>query len=545
MIRLNFLSRIRDKASQFAFGNVVYNWSLGGSVPHDFIVRLSDTWPGDAERGRWLCSGAFAVDGETLDMRNDSWEPVGIGAAWLSHMHGFSWLRDLKALGGDAPRLQARHMIESWMRRYNACHPVIWRADYTGTRLAHWIAFYEFFGASGDEDFQERFFTCLIRQARHLSRALPTAPAGLPSLCAVKGLIYAGIALQGRESWLEQALDALQEQSGKQILPDGGHISRSPQQLLEALQIFIDIRLALLGGGYPVPAALEHSIDRMAQALRFFRYADKHFAVFHGSQEGDVTLADAVLAKSNARGKVLKELPQSGFQRLVLGRSQLMVDCGAPPAYPYDEKAHASPLAFEFVYGKERVFVSCGAHPLDDAWQDSLRATAAHNALTLDYRNACEIKDDHHFGRRPRKVIESRQEQKDTILLEVSHDGYVPLNGVTHRRRFYLGSNGHDLRGEDSLTCTVGVQKPIPVALRFHLHPRVLVSLIQDGREALLRMPGGAGWRFIHGAGTLTLENSIYLGDGTRPRKTKQLVISGVMDSDQALIKWALQRETR
>lgn len=544
----NLLGHIRSKAGHMAFSNIVYNWSLGGSVPHDFITQISDTWGGDAEKGRWLCSGTFAIDGETLEMHGGCWEPDGANESWLAHMHGFDWLRDLKALGGDQARMLARNMIENWIKTYSSCQPAIWRPDYTGQRLYSWIAFYDFFGASASEDFQELFFVSLIRQARHLSRSIqlsPTSLTGLPAFRAIRGLVYTGIALEGRENWLEQALDLLQDETAKQILADGGHISRSPAQLREALQIFIDIRTALLAGEYPVPTKLAHSIDRMAQALRFFRYTDKGMAVFHGTQEGDTTFTEAVLTKSNARGRILRSLPQSGFERLTLGRSMVMFDTGAPPASPYDKDAHASPLAFEFIYGKERVFVSCGAHPLDPAWQDSLRATAAHNALTLNDRNICETHEDGHMGRKPRKITVLREDSKNATLAEASHDGYVSLNGITHRRRLFLSNSGHDFRGEESLTCSVGVSKPVDVMLRFHLHPRVLVSLIQDGTEALLRLPGGAGWRFFHSGGHIALENSVYLGEGSRPRKTKQLVITGKMDSDYAQIKWALQRESR
>lgn len=541
----DLLRHIRIKADHIASGTGLYSWSLGGGVPQNFVTPLSDSWPGDAGRGRWLCGGSFAVDGETLDLSGECWDPAGAGPEWLRHMHGFDWLRDLKALGGDQARLLARDMVSSWIRHHNSCQPTVWRPDFTGRRIVSWIAFYDFFGASADDDFQDRFFTSLTRQIRHLSRSADLAPPGLPALDAIQGLIYAGIAMEGRENWLEQALNLLQEETGKQILPDGGHVSRSPDSLLRALKIFIDIRAALSSGGYPVPVQIEHVIDRMAQALRFFRYADRRFAVFNGAQEGDMSLIDCVLMRSNARGKILRGLPQTGFERLTLGRSLVMVDCGVPPARPYDRSAHAAPLGFEFIYGKERVLVSCGAHPLDPAWQDSLRFTAAHNALTLDDRNICEIRDDGHFGRKPRKITVTRDDSKHATLIEAVHDGYVPLNGVTHRRRLFLGNSGHDFRGEDTLTCSIGVNRPVAVSLRFHLHPRVLVSLIRDGREALLRLPGGAGWRFVHGSGTLSLENSLYLGEGTRPRKTKQLVLSGTMDTDHAQIKWALQREGR
>ena len=545
MIRLDpIIRRLRHRAGHLACNNPLYNWSLGGGVPEHISFTPADTWPGDAGRGKWLCGGAFALDGEHIAMHGDCWEPEGIGHAWLVHMHGFSWLRDLRALGGDDARRQARAMVSSWIGRNRNWSGFAWAPGLTGRRVANWIALYDFYGASAAPDFQHDLFSALVRQGRHLSRALPGSAEGLEKLYGIRGLAFAGLAFSGRRNWLAQALDLLQQETKKQIYPDGGHISRSPQQLLEALKIFVDIRAAILAAGYPAPEQITHTIDRMAQALRFFRYADKGFAVFNGAQEGDVALIEAVLTRANTRGKILSELPHSGYQRATLGRSVLMVDTGAPPAWPHDAAAHAAPLAFEFCYGKERMFVSCGTHLLDDDWRDSLRATAAHNALCIDHRNAGEIRDTGHFGRRPRTVSVERQDSREAILIEASHDGYVPLNGITHRRRLYLGDHGHDLRGEESLTCTTGLGKPAEVALRFHLHPRVLVSLIQDGTEALLRLSGGAGWRFFHtGGGYLALEDSVYLGHGTRPGKTKQLVIYGRMDSDIAQIKWALQRE--
>jgi uncharacterized heparinase superfamily protein len=58
-----------------------------------------------------------------------------------------------------------------------------------------------------------------------------------------------------------------------------------------------------------------------------------------------------------------------------------------------------------------------------------------------------------------------------------------------------------------------------------------------------LRLNNGTGWRFTIVGGALKLENSVYLGQGIRPRKTKQLVIRGQMTDDHAQFKWALQLE--
>lgn len=544
MPNLGVLSNIRHKASAMAYSSPLYQWTLGGQIPERLAVIPPDPWPGDAGSGRFLCHDTFMLGGEQFPVHNGVFPMDGIPAVWLSHIHAFEWLRDLRALGGDQGRRQARAMITSWMDQCgNAWNETSWCPHLTGRRIAVWISLYEFFAASADDVFQTNYFASLIRQARHLSRALPGSLAGLPLLQAVRGLAFAGLAFEGRENWLEQALDLLDKETPKQIFSDGGHVSRSPAQLTEAIRVYIDIRSALQAAQYPVPEFVQHAIDRMAQALRFLRMTDRHFVLFNGTQEGDPALQEMIQLVANAPGRVLKSMPDTGYERVSIGRSLLMVDSGRAPVWPHDGQAHAAPMAFEFMYGKERIFVSCGTHPVDGDWKDVLRGTAAHNTLTLDHRNACEIRKDGHFGRRTRNVVVTREEMSGVCLIDGAHDGYVPLNGISHRRRLYLSDQGHDLRGEETLTCSVGLSKPVEVSIRFHLHPRVLVSLVRGKKEALLRLPGGSGWRFAQTGGTISLENSVYLGEGCRPRKTKQLVISGVMDADLAQFKWAVQRE--
>lgn len=561
----NIQTGLTAKLSRFAYNSPVYNWllqlsldwSLGGHPTENLIVVPSDYWKGNAEKGRWILSGAFSID-ETTDMDmpplpklhgstkvHDIWEPYGVDDQWLGELHSFDWLRDLRELGGDEARKQARDMLENWIQNYRRWTPVIWRSDVIGMRISNWLSLYNFYGASAHEHFQDQLVRSITVQAKHLSRSIGNDCSGLASLQAIKGLIMAGICLSGRELWLEQGLDLLEKETGNQILSDGGHVSRSPAQMIKAIRIFLDIKAALAGGGYPIPAGIDGTISNLAQVIRFFRYPDRNLAVFHGTQEGSAVELDEIMKRIGAKGKVLKALPSTGFERVTVGRSLLMIDGAAPPKYPYDQDVHAAPLAFEFSYGKERIFVNCGTHPSESKWNEVLRGTAAHNTLSLDYRNACEISEDGHFARRPRKVSMHRDDQKDAVLVEGSHDGYMQVNGITHRRRFYLSDHGHDLRGEEMLHCSTGMAQPCDVALRFHLHPRVLVSLIQDGKEALLRLPSGSGWRFFHSGGHMLLENSIYLGQGARPRKTKQLVIYGRMEEDHATLKWALRREGR
>lgn len=537
-------TKIGKGIGRLAYNSLLYGWSLQGSIPDDIIQTPADLWAGNPDKARWLIhGGVFTFEGDQLELHNADWHPQGVDETWIEYIHGFEWLRDLRALGGDQGRLAARAMIRSWMDQHHGWHETYWRGDILGRRLSHWISAFSFYGESADDEFQEDIFRSMARQLRHLSRSLPGTLSGVQALHAIKGLAYAGFAFEGREACLEQALNLLDREIDKQFLSDGGHVSRAPDQLLEAIRILIDIRTAMRQGGYPEMAKIQTTLDKAVPALRFFRHGDQQFALFNGTQEGDAEIIKQVMLHSGARAKTVNSLRKTGFERAAQGKAVLIMDAGRPPSYPYDMYAHAAPLSFEFSYGRDRIFVNCGSHPTSSDWQDALRATPAHNALVIDARNICEVHKDGSLARKPKKVLVNREDKNGAILIDACHDGYVPLNGITHRRRLYLADQGHDLRGEENLTCSTGLGKRHRIDLRFHLHPRVDVSLSQGGDEAILKLHGGTGWRFSVSGAKLVLEDSIYLGEGIRPRKTRQIVISAQMETDAAQIKWAMQKE--
>jgi uncharacterized heparinase superfamily protein len=535
---------VRGYTSRLTYNSPLYNWSLGGTVPDKLLFSPCDLWQGDADNARWLIhSGAFSIGGDRLELHNADWHPADVGDQWLDHIHSFEWIRDLRALGGNSGRTSARFMIENWIHTHQNWDALSWRSDILGRRLGNWLAGYDFFGESADEKFQELFLDSVMRQLRHLGRSLPGLLNGLPLLYAIKGLAYGGMTLEGRESYLELALHLLDEQIDKQILSDGGHITRNPQALLETVRILIDIRSALRQAGYPAIDKIQHGLDRAIPALRFFRHGDGAFALFNNTQTNNADALKNTVMQAGSRARTLNSLPHSGYERIAMGRSLLIADVGKPPAWPHDRDAHIAPLSFEFSHGRERIFVNCGTHPTCPDWQAALRSTPAHNTLIIDDRNMCDVNKDGGHAHRPKKIVIDRDDTKERVLIDACHDGYLPINGITHRRRFYLANKGHDFRGEDNLTCATGLATSHDIALRFHLHPKATVSLVKGGTEALLRLSNGTGWRFTIVGGELSLENSVYLGQGIRPRKTKQLVIRGAMSEDHAQFKWALQLE--
>jgi uncharacterized heparinase superfamily protein len=535
-------SWLRRGVRSFAFGNPLYNLTLGGRQVTGLVVVPTDPWPGDAATGHALIQGQFRLAGEIMDADEPVWVQDGAGRPWLAALNGFEWLRDLRAAGGDAARRHARMLVSSWLDRNYGWNSRSWAPDILGARIANWISLHDFYCQSADDAFRARVFDSLARQTRHLSRVGPGPLAGADLIAAVRGLIFGGVALPGGEKALAQGLRLLEQELPRQVLPDGGHIERNPEQHMIVLRHLIDIRAALRCAKAEIPEALQHTIDRMTPALRFFRHVDGTLGLFNGGQEADPAMIEAVLTQADARGRPLKSAPHSGFERLLAGRTLILMDTGRPPPRGLDHEAHAGLLSFEISIGRERMIVNCGAHPARlGPWRAALAATAAHSTITVADTNSAEVLEGGGLGRRPGRITCERLESDGATLVEASHDGYVRAFGLVHRRRLYLSDNGEDLRGEDTLEGPGGHN----FVLRFHLHPHVQVSLIQNGTAALMRLPSGMGWRLRASGGALGLSESIYLGSGDDVRHSRQITVTGDTVSDRTVVKWALRREKK
>jgi uncharacterized heparinase superfamily protein len=81
----------------------------------------------------------------------------------------------------------------------------------------------------------------------------------------------------------------------------------------------------------------------------------------------------------------------------------------------------------------------------------------------------------------------------------------------------------------------------VPFALRFHLHPAVKANLTQDGASVVLVLPDRNGWRFSARGGRLRLEDSVYLLGRSGPRRSQQIVVSGVVGHPDR-VNWSFKR---
>lgn len=507
---------VRRIAAAAVYGNPVYRLTLAGGVPATVRPMPTDPWAGDAAAGAAMVGGP----------------PPAFGAdAWANE---FIWLADLRALGSATAQETARRWVAAWIAKHGRWDRLAWRADILGRRLSIWLAAHAFLCDDAEAGFSHACLASLSAQARHLNRVAGRAGRGAGAFTVARGLVDCALYLPGRANRLGSALAFLDRELDRQILPDGGHIERSPARHLVILRTLIGIRGGLVADHSDVPAGLQNAIDRMAPMLRALRLGDGGLVQINGSAGADAAEIDTVLAEAGSTGRALTGAPHSGIQRLTASRTVVVVDAGKPPAGP---GASAGTLAFEMSSGRHRLIINCGRHPDDDpAWRDRLRGTAAHSTMTVDGRDSAEIVPDG-VRRGPETVSVERRQADGNVWLDLTHDGYAPTLGLVHERRLYLAASGDDFRGEDQLVGAGGQA----FALRFHLHPSIQASLNQAQTAILLKPPSGRGWQMQAVGGVLGLEESVtFIGQDRK--RTNQIVVFGPLQGKGATVKWRFSR---
>jgi len=537
-----------------------YRQTLRGYLPDRFELHPQDPRARRLEDADAIMRGRFHFAGQAVELDQGSvFDAVMPSAQFAACLHGFEWLRHLEAAGGDLSRDIALGLTQNWLKR-NAHYALpAWDPAVTAERLFNFFAHGRFFLANSDLVWRSKLFVSLRDQMVVLSRSLEEAEDGLPRLKTAAVLALSGISL-GDEKCTARGLKYLDQEIGRQILPDGGHVGRSPETLLEIYRLLSVVQQALEGRQWNEDVALAATLDRIVPMLSFLRMGDGALPNFNGGNEGEAAVMAAFLERGEDDTRPLGHAANSGFQRLASGRTLIMMDAGCAPPAAYSASAHTGCLGFEMSSGRDRVIVNCGAGPLRDSeWGTALRATAAHSTLTLDDTSQAMVLTGSMLAGLlgPRlsggpTLVETRRAQgAHGLSVEATHDGYVSQFGLLHQRRLILSRRGAALAGADRLIPVESrawtkaangraSREGIPFAVRFHIHPDVRLSLAQARGSVILKLPSGEGWRFRCGGGTLSIEESVYFGGGF-PRRAEQLVVSGLVRDKQAEMAWVFE----
>ena len=529
--------------------NWLYRRLLRGPLADHIVFHPWDGAPRQLEEADALLRGRFRFHGVHLDVADgvSVFDLAPPSREWQAALHGFAWLPPLSSAGGENAKRLATNLIGQWIRRYGTYSEPAWSPHVMAQRLAAIFSHGRLVVQNSEMTWRSRLFVSLREQCKILERISAEAPDGLPRLESAAVLALSALCLDDSLKRRQTGLARLEEEVERQILPDGGHVSRSPEILLLAYRHLVMVMEGLGAVGEEPPHALRNAQDRMAPMLRFFRHGDGGLALLNGSGEGDARMIAGLLARDEVRGQPFHHARHSGYQRLGAGRSLCLIDCGKTPPGAFSLQAHAGAGAFEFSSGHDRIVVNCGSGgQANPAWDLALRATAAHSTVTVADTSSALIlppgiaRD--LLGPRlldgPRDVFSRRSETAQGWTVDMSHDAYEAQFGIRHERQITLSPQGLMVTGRDRLICEKGPARNF--AVRFHIHPDVRVSRL-DGGGVLLKLPGGEGWRFRAGGGQLEVEESVYLG-AAMVRRAEQLVINGSIKDSPAEIAWVFEQ---
>src|SRR6476646_1284049 len=535
-------------------------------------VALSRLWPGradrliiaphdlrtaDATRAAEIYAGRFVFAGKIVTCHGRSifdLEPPS--EDWDVALLGFGWLRHLRAADTALTRANARSLIDDWLSIPSKKRLIGRRADVMARRVISLLSQAPLVLGDTDGKFYRRYLRGLTRDIRRLRFAMLDMADGLPRLQVVIALCYAALCLANQARNIRGATRKLSDELQRQILPDGGHISRNPGALIELLIDLLPLRQTFAARNIAPPPALLNAIDRMMPMLRFFRHGDGSFALFNGMSSAPSDLLATLLAYDDTHGAPMANMPHTGFQRLDAGAMTVIVDTGPPPPASVSHDAHAGCLSFELSSGPSRIVINCGMPNTGrDNWRSFARGTAGHSTLTYHDTSSCQFVELSAMKRflqgapvisGPAIVESYRDVVANGVLLTTSHDGYLPRCGVVHRRLLMVAHDGSRLDGEDTVSPAPGARikgTDTDYALRFHLHPSVKARRLSDARGVMLVLPNREVWTFEALDDTVELEDSVFLAGNDGPRRTAQIVIR--QDSRHASsVRWSLVRST-
>src|SRR6185312_7569778 len=198
--------------------------------PYDALPRRLD----DADA---LLHGKFRFGGETVEVKDGSiFDKQAPSRAWAEALHGFTWLPPLSAAGGDAARTLATNLITQWLKRNARYSEPASEAHVLARRLINLFAHGRLVLSNSDMLWRSKVFVSLRDQSRLMARIWEEAPDGMPRFEAACAVALSGACLADTKR-LELGVAKLEGEIARQILPDGGHISRSPEDLLHAYRL--------------------------------------------------------------------------------------------------------------------------------------------------------------------------------------------------------------------------------------------------------------------------------------------------------------------
>jgi uncharacterized heparinase superfamily protein len=210
---------------------------FGPRIPQKLLIAPQDIRTSDPTIAADFYAGQLKLAGKLLETHGRSpFELVPPSDAFAAELHGFGWLRHLRATDSALSRAQGRVLVKDWIQgQKSGLSPIARRPDVVTRRLISWLSQSPLLLDGADQAFYRAFVRSVAADASRLKRAKRAVPDTEIKLMIQVALTYYALSASEVDAEMKEAASELCAMLDSQILSDGGHVSRNPQVLVSLL----------------------------------------------------------------------------------------------------------------------------------------------------------------------------------------------------------------------------------------------------------------------------------------------------------------------
>lgn len=538
-----------------ALSSPLLRWRYGSAAPDQILIVPQELRAADPSFWFEVENDHFGLAAEIADLKGAS--PFRItppSDSWSRQLHGFGWLRHLAATEEDEAISAAQQYVLEWIKLNRVPKGIAFEPAVIGRRLMSWIAQASMLLEGTDAKTYTTIMSSIGEQLVTLNATWRNAPDGVPRMTSLIALVLADLAVAGHDRQLKDAEVQLIAELRRQVLEDGGHVSRNPSVLADLILDLLPLGQCFQARGRQAPEEIGSVVKQALGFLRFMRLGDGMLARFNGVSTGSPAALATVLGYSGSELDAVGAAGASGYARLERGETIILADIGSPPALELATEAQAGALSFEMTSRARLLFVNGGfPGPADSDWNAVARATASHNTLCLAETSSSRLvrhqKLEALVGglpiRGPDVVTAKLSDAGGAAELSAQHDGYVQRFGMLHVRKITLSPDGNAVEGVDRLEPPQGLlrlKQDLPFAIHFHLHPECTCARTDVRNTCRIKLEDGQVWTFSAEGADLYIEDGLYFVDSAGPRANLQIVLRGATFGE-AEVGWRVASE--
>ena len=457
--------------------------------------------------------------------------------------HNFNWINFARNIGGaDIIALTKKHILNWKIKKYTF-FSYAWKIEIISKRLINLIYNYDFYSVTANKkeknDINEliytHFFALLIY--KKISKELTNR-----SIEILKSILLIEL-IQNRDPL--KTINLISEHIYQSLNKQGIHNSLNPCEHAEYINNLYEIKSILLFFNQEPSKEIDFQLLNMSAALKNCFHNDGTIALFNGSNNSNIDVIKKII---NLSGDIKPKNiinPDNGLIILNFKKIKFFFDVAKPNNRLISENIHAGTLSFEISYDKEKIITNCGYFEKRiGSKPEYLRYSAAHSTITLNNTNISELIEKKSYRRIPSKVSLSFDENDEYFSWESAHDGYSKNFNKIIKRKILISKNEFKIVGNDTVISTRINKKQYLVTARFHLTP-VCSALMTSKKSSVLIKTNNNNSFIFESDNKVSLEESIYINNGKRIEKTRQIVISSYTSSPKKNIKWSISRITK